>query len=121
MKLFAKKSRQSNPNHASRNKHFGFEAMEARQMMTIVPITGIISNINPIFAPPPPGPMAEGTITLNNGVLDIDLSQTHDNNVQIYINHRAGNGAGNLPDLLTVQLSNINSPQVWAVDSSMTR
>src|SRR4029078_3278443 len=34
----------------------------------------------------------------------------------VYINHRAGNGAGNLPDLLTVQLGNINTPQVRVFD-----
>jgi len=122
MNLFGKKMRNSNRNHASRSKRLSFESMEARQMMTIIPIVSpIISNGPPMMAPPPSGPMAEGTITLDSstGVLDIDLSQTHDNNVQIYTNHRAGNGAGNLPDLLTVQLSNINSPHVWAVDPNV--
>ncbi|HEV2970220.1 MAG TPA: C2 family cysteine protease [Pirellulales bacterium] len=50
------------------------------------------------------------------GVVTIEASPTHDDTVNIYINHRAGNGAGNLPDLLTVSLANINTPQVAAFD-----
>jgi hypothetical protein len=124
MSLFGKKTHKSNRKLVSRNKRLGFESMEARQMMTIVPITGIIAPIDPVFELPPPGPMAEGTVNFNasSGVLDIDLSQSHDNKVQIFINHRAGNGAGNLPDLLTVDLANINTPQVWAFDpTAVTR
>lgn len=123
MKSFGKKSRKSNRKPASKNIRLGFEPMEPRQMMTVIPITGIITTINPVAIMPPSGPFAEGTINFNSatGELDIDGSQTHDNNIQIYINHRAGNGAGDLPDLLTVQLSNINSPQVSAFDPAQVK
>ena len=123
MKFLGRKLCESNCNRASGNKRLSFECMEVLQMMTIIPIISpIIAGGPPMMAPPPSGPMAEGTITLDSstGILDIDLSQTHDSSVQIYMNHRAGNGAGDLPDLLTVQLSNINSPQVWAVDPTVT-
>jgi hypothetical protein len=123
MKFFGNKSRRSRRSPASQNKRLAFEPMEARQMMTIVPITGIITETNPVAILPPAGPFAEGTINFNasRGELDIDGSQTHDNSIQIYINHRAGNGAGNLPDLLTVQLGNINSPQVSAFDPTQVK
>src|SRR5258708_36910524 len=74
--------------------------------------------INPVSTQGPAGPFAEGSINFNasTGVVSIDASQTHDDSINIYINHRAGNGAGNIPDLLTVSLANINSPQVAAFD-----
>ncbi len=102
------------------NRLLNFEQVEARQLMTINPLLGnigIISNPPTSIYEPPPA-MAEGSITLNTstGVVTIDASPTHDDIVNIYINHRAGNGAGNLPDLLTISLANINSPQVAGFD-----
>ena len=124
MKWFFEKSRKSlRRMPAKRNRSLRFEQVEGRQMMTVIsPISGVILNGPPVYAPPPSGPFAEGSINFDasTGVVSIKASQTNDTTVNIYINHRAGNGAGDLPDLLTVSLANINSPQVagfdpWAV------
>jgi Calpain family cysteine protease/RTX calcium-binding nonapeptide repeat (4 copies) len=63
--------------------------------------------------------MAEGSISLNtsNGVLTIEGSTTYNDSVKVYINHRAGD----LADLLTVQLGNINTPQVAAYDPAAVK
>ncbi len=103
-------------------RRLAIETVEDRCVMSVNPLLGNIGVIsNPptsIYEPPPA--MAEGSITLNSstGVVTIDASPTHDDTVNIYINHRAGNGAGNLPDLLTISLANINSPQVAGFDPS---
>ena len=118
MNPFFNKSRKSRRSSARRRmRSLGFESMEGRQLMTVLPILATTTGV-PVFAPPPSGPMAEGSIIFDasTGAVTIDASQTHDDTVNIYINHRAGNGAGDLPDLLTISLANINAPQVAAFD-----
>jgi Ca2+-binding RTX toxin-like protein len=91
--------------------------MEDRRLFTVSPIQGIVNTGTLVNTLGPPPPMAEGSISIDSsGVVTIEASPTHDDTVNIYINHRAGNGAGNIPDLLTVSLANINSPQVAAFD-----
>jgi Ca2+-binding RTX toxin-like protein len=120
MKWFGKNWRKSVRRSQASKRRFSFEHMEPRQMMTVLPITDIITKLDPQKFIPVDPVFAEGTVNFNSstGVLDIDGSQTHDNNIQIYINHRSG-GFDYVPDLLTVQLSNINSPQVWAFDPTL--
>src|SRR5262245_1339408 len=114
--------------HAHRSRgRLRFEDMEPRRMMAVlnVPIRdlGDIVYDGPItIAPEPPPLPAEGSISLDaNGVLSIEGSNTHDDTVNIYINHRAGNGAGDLPDLLTISLANINTPLTYAFDPAVVR
>jgi len=95
--------------------------MEAKQMMTVSPPIGATAMDHDlsVYGPVADLPLAEGSISFDasTGYLTIDGTDTHADNVKVYINHRAGNGAGNLPDLLTVQLGNINTPQVRGVRS----
>ncbi len=103
-------------------RRLAVEMLEDRRCKSVSPIlVGPIDRVpvSGVFEPPPP--QAEGSISFNpaNGVVTVQGTDNHDDSVKVYINHRAGNGAGNLPDLLTVQLSNINTPQVRAFDPGM--
>lgn len=126
MKCFFKESRKSRRYlSADRSRSLQFEQMESRQLMTVSSLlnavnTGILNTGTAINAPPTSGPTAEGSITFNSstGVVSIDASQTHNDTVTIYINHREGPGTGNIPDLLTVSLANINTPLVETFDPS---
>ena len=126
MRCFFKESHKSHRHlPAARTRSLRIEPMEARQLMTISSLlptvsTGILNTGPAINAPPTSGPMAEGSITFNSstGVVSIDASQTHNDTVNIYINHREGPGTGNIPDLLTVSLANINTPLVETFDPS---
>ena len=127
MNRFFKSSRKpSRPMRRKMNRTLAIETMEDRRVKSVSPI--ILANIGDIATRPigiyePPPAMAEGSISFNSstGVLTIEGTDTHDDSVKIYINHRAGNGAGNLPDLLTVQLGNINTPQVRAFDPNTVK
>jgi Ca2+-binding RTX toxin-like protein len=119
---FAKSTKSRSTSRRSSPRTLRFEQCEPRQMMTVSPILGGVVYNGPIVnTQPPPGPFAEGSINFDasTGVVSVDASQTHDDQINIYINHRAGNGAGNLPDLLTVSLANINTPQVAAFDPTL--
>src|SRR6476646_7241046 len=79
-------------------------------------ITGI-ADIQPVnIATFPDAPVAEGSISLDSstGTLTIQGTDTHDDTVLVYVNHRGGPYS----DLLTVALSNINLPRVAAYDPS---
>ncbi len=110
----ARKSRRFSQS-SSASKHVrrktGFEQFEARQMMSVSPVFVDIPYAMPTEIAPydPPVRFAEGSINLNTatGTLTIEGSNNYNDKIDIYINHRAGNGAGDLPDLLTISLANV--------------
>jgi hypothetical protein len=108
-------------------RRLGFEQVEGRQMMAgfydLAVLSDAVYDGPLVLSPGDPPPEAEGNITFNSstGVLTIDGTDAHNDTVDIYINHRSGNGAGELPDLLTVKLENINSPRVRVYDPAMVK
>src|SRR4051812_35046714 len=108
---WARTNKTSSPTKKS-NRSLRFEQMEAKQMMTVSPPLGAtaIDRDLTVYGPVADFPLAEGTISFDasNNVLTIDGTDAYADNVKVYLNHRSGNGDSNLPDLLTVQLGNIN-------------
>lgn len=98
------------------DRRLQFEQFEARQLMTVNPIfngpLGPAGPIGPVYDPSNDVPVAEGSINFQNGVVTIEGTDAHADKVKVYIHHR-GNGQ---PDLLTVELGNINTPQVRIFD-----
>jgi len=93
------------------------ESLEPRAMFALLNV------LDGSLAPPaeviglPPEPLAVGSITYSATARTISIagSNAHNDVVNVFINRRAGNGAGDLPDLLTVTLANINTPQSFAI------
>jgi hypothetical protein len=127
-RLFKRASNWASKNKTNSKKStrtLRIEQVEARQLMTVSPPIGAtaINHDLTVYGPVADIALAEGTISFDasNNVLTIDGSDAYADNVKVCINHRAGNGAGNLPDLLTVQLGNINSPLVRVFDPNSVR
>jgi Ca2+-binding RTX toxin-like protein len=126
-RLFLRASNWTRHSENKRNntkRSLRFEQMEGRQLMTVTLYGDMVARTDlQVLDPGPSAPAAVGSVNFDGatGTLWIEGSDVHADKVEIFINKRSLGGAGNIPDLLTVRIGNINTPLVRVFDPTLVK